>query len=43
MVTTTTTLIGTLSILGDLGVIVALELTGLVLNMFCTSIFYGIL
>jgi len=41
MVTTTTTLIDTLSILSDLGVIVALKLTGLVLQMFCTSIFLG--
>ncbi len=41
MVTTTTTLIDTLSILSDLGVIVALKLTGLVLKMFCTSIFLG--
>jgi hypothetical protein len=41
MVTTTTTLIGTLSILGDLDVVVALELTSLVLNMFCNLIFLG--
>jgi hypothetical protein len=41
VITTTTTLIGTLPILGNLDVIVALKLTSLVLNMFCTSIFLG--
>jgi hypothetical protein len=39
VVTTATTLIGTLSILGGLGAIMALKLTSLVLNMFNTSIF----
>ncbi len=32
---------GTLLSLGDLGVVVALKLIGLVLNMFCTLIFLG--
>jgi hypothetical protein len=38
-VTIATTLIGTLSCLGSLGVVVALELINLILNMICTSIF----
>jgi hypothetical protein len=41
VVTTTTSLIGTLLILGGLGVVMALELTCLVLNMFCISMFLG--
>jgi len=41
VVTIATTLTNMLSILGDLDVIVALKLTSLVLNMFCTSIFWG--
>jgi hypothetical protein len=41
MITKITTLIGTLLILGGLYVVVALELTGLVLNIFYTSIFLG--
>ncbi len=42
MVTTTTTsLIGTLLVLGGFGVVMALELIGLVLNMFFTSMFLG--
>jgi len=35
------TLIDTLSVIGNLGDVMALELIGLVLNMFCTSIFWG--
>jgi hypothetical protein len=35
-----TTLTRTLLVLGGLGVTVALELIGLVLNMFCTSNFF---
>ncbi len=41
MVITTIILISTLSVLNNLGVVVALKLTGLVLNMFYTSIFLG--
>jgi hypothetical protein len=41
IVITTTTLIGTLLGLGGLGVIVALKLTCLELNIFCTSFFLG--
>jgi hypothetical protein len=41
IVTTTTTLIDTLWGLGSLGVVVAFELTRLILNMFCTLIFLG--
>jgi len=36
-----TTLTGMLSILGGLDAIMALKLTCLVLNMFCTSVFWG--
>jgi len=41
VVTVTTTLIGTLSILGGLNVLVALELIGLILNMFYNLTFIG--
>jgi hypothetical protein len=41
MVTTTIILIGTLLVLDGLCVVVALKLIGLVLNMFCISIFLG--
>jgi len=41
VVTVATTSIGTLSILGGLNVVVALELIGLVLNMFYTLTFIG--
>jgi len=41
MVISTTTLIGTLLILDGLGVVMTLELIGLILNMFCTSILLG--
>jgi hypothetical protein len=41
VVITTITLIGTLLVLGGLNVVMALKLIGLVLNMFCTSIFLG--
>jgi len=41
VVITATTLISTLSGLSSLNVVVAFELIGLVLNMFCTSIFLG--
>jgi len=41
MVITITTLTNTLSILNGLGVVVALKLISLVLNMLCTLIFLG--
>jgi hypothetical protein len=41
MVTTAITLTSTLLILNGLGVIMTLELTCLILNIFCTSIFFG--
>jgi hypothetical protein len=41
VVTTTIILIGTLLVVDGLGVIMALKLTGLVLNILCTSIFLG--
>ncbi len=41
IVTTSITLASTLLVLDGLGVIMALKLIGLVLNMFCTSIFLG--
>ncbi len=41
VITTTITLTSTLLVLGGLSVIVALELTSLVLNILCTSIFLG--
>jgi hypothetical protein len=41
MVTIVTTLTSTLLVLGNLNVVIALELKGFVLNKFCTSIFMG--
>ncbi len=41
IVITCTTYIGTLSGLGNLGVVATLELTGLVLNMLYTLVFLG--
>jgi hypothetical protein len=40
-VTTTTTLTSTLLVLGGWGALGIVKLIGLVLNMFCTSVFFG--